>query len=379
MSGAGVQCEVPLSLVGDQTGPGTSTKFLFRLGGTWHDLPDGPLKIARLQDRLVETALRARALDLRSYEESRPEDLRSEVYPEVADILAEALTVLDALTDSLETEKSPPEDLDGFSVPDGSFLREIDALLEAAEDSQAIADIAFFSSRELHLRKSTVEQISASGDTWEIIGELGSALRKVYKAFTAIEAAICRQTDLSPVLGFSTELHRSLKVRRVYARFQEAIAGDAEPHHEELRERLRGVAVNIAKMIGRDIYSELRITDRVHLRELQHRVLGWLKRADPNPKTGMRLWQDCAGFAMLLREVNKRQELQQHDHQLIGKMKRCLAEMAADEAPIPENFLEQARPLYGMDAELDALIRRGTAVTPQEWQLALSMFHGSRS
>jgi hypothetical protein len=233
------------------------------------------------------------------------------------------------------------------------------------------------SAHELRRKQGELKAVAESNDTWRMVGEYGSVLRKVQKACAAVEAAICELRGRPPTLDYATELHRSLEVRRSYARLRDEILGEGEPAAKEIPQRLRHVALAIAKLIGRDVYPELRVSDRLQFRELQRKLLGWLADRSADPAAGLRLWQDCAGFVTLLRQVSNRQDLLQHDQYLVGEL---LAQLAGlnPESGMSAELLETAHPLHGFEPEVDRLLKKGADGTSREWRTALSRIRKSR-
>jgi hypothetical protein len=76
-------------------------------------------------------------------------------------------------------------------------------------------------------------------------------------------------------------------------------------------------------------------------------------------------------FAELLTEVNKRQELRTHDHNLINWAWANIAEALSDDSPPQRVLVGRLRSLLGLDDALDALIL-GTEPRPAgEWKPVL--------
>ena len=118
------------------------------------------------------------------------------------------------------------------------------------------------------------------------------------------------------------------------------------------------------------VYPLLRVEDRVTLRRLLKRILDWLNSADQVPAAGERLWQDLAAFAELLVQVSHRQELQDHDLELINRAHRTLFPYGQPTPDIPEALRSELQTLLGLDTELDALIV-GSDSDPVSWKPTL--------
>jgi hypothetical protein len=202
---------------------------------------------------------------------------------------------------------------------------------------------------------------------------LDSARRRVRKSLTAVTAMLCAFEGLEAPLGFASELERSIEVRRVYARLRKSIGEGEEPSDEELRARLRGVGTQVAMLIGRTIYPELRVDDRFQIRTLQQRILEWLREYDGSERanlTGRRLWQDVAGFARVLGTVNQRQELLEHDARVVAIANGTLFGRSP-RAEVPGGLLGRLEALVGLDEELDALIEE-KSTEAEKWRAPIT-------
>jgi hypothetical protein len=108
-------------------------------------------------------------------------------------------------------------------------------------------------------------------------------------------------------------------------------------------------------LVSWDIYSGLRVRDRLLLRGLQQRLLAWLNTMNAPADAGMRLWQDIAACVEMFALVNRRQELVEHDTTLLTQGVTAL-QARAPEDTVDAAFLKQLRAAEGLDLELDALL-----------------------
>lgn len=300
-------------------------------------------RAGELQSRIVHLSGRVLEVDIRVYEQLDLVRLRDELAPRVSGLAREAVTLLDAVLDTYEPSGSEEE-----TEPPADFYHQID-LLMADAGPPPVADLAFIARSEL-LRKLTVLSSIQDADTWRVIDVCGSCLRKIRNGMGAVEAALCEHEGLEPVIGYAGELAASLAVRRTYAKFRREILF-ASLHSQSIADCLHSGATSVAKLIGRDIYRDLRISDRVEIRKLQERMIAWLRAGpDRDVLAGLRLWQDLCGFANLLAEVNKRQELLEHDRAAVAEALRLLTKKPDGSLP---PLLDT---LFGRDDELDELL-----------------------
>jgi hypothetical protein len=126
--------------------------------------------------------------------------------------------------------------------------------------------------------------------------------------------------------------------------------------------------------MGRDVYVHLRISDRVQIRSLQERLIAWFLTPAQDLPAGVRLWQDISGFARLLLDVNKRQELVEHDRQARKEIHLRLA--GGGEITLEaRRFLDS---LFGMDEELDIQLLGDLPLDARSLEAPLRRLRGQR-
>lgn len=328
---------------------------------------------ATLDEQLVQLVHDARSFDIRSFESTSAANAMGGLALGVEQLVAKAIALADQVLDHYEGDISEP-DVDDFpfakptagasSNESMTFYQGIDELMSNHGEAR-VADIAFLASTELHQKLATLRRLHEGMVGWEVVGECGSALRRVVNSLTALEVVLCEVEGLEPRLTYATELSRSLQVRRQYRLLRQAI-GD-EPAEHEIRRRLRRIGTRIAMLIGHEIYPNLRVHDRSQIRKLQERILDWLMCDGETGAClleGQRLWQDFDGFAGLIHQVSRRQELEEHDSVLLTRL------MSRPEEALADAFREEGAALEGLDDELDTLIDQ-SAPDPAELRRVL--------
>jgi hypothetical protein len=120
--------------------------------------------------------------------------------------------------------------------------------------------------------------------------------------------------------------------------------------------------------MGQDIFSAMRIGDRSRFRSLQERLVAWLGGADGHDSdSGLRLWQDIHSFTILLRGINLRSEIQEHDKELVATSLAELRTSLDSEQPPAPQLLRQLSHLSGRDDEIDALLSRPQGGSAEVW------------
>jgi hypothetical protein len=303
---------------------------------------------------------RGRALDIRTYEVAPVETVAAELKPTVLTLLSDARSTLGAVLEECGRlapgcdEPSLGADLGTSYLP---FERAIDAALATRAGSlRTVEELAFMAQLELRQRFERLERVLPAHGHVTMLDECDSSLRRTRKAFRAVDAAIAKAESVAPLLDYTSELQQSLVVRRVYAKFRERALDGGEPTAERLKARFRAVGTLVAKLVGEDIYPELRVRDRLLLRDIQQRVLGWLREGEASKSSpGMRLWQDVAACIEMLSLVNRRQELVEHDAQQVHRACSALSG-ASDGAALEPAVWSGLSALMGIDAELDGLL-----------------------
>jgi hypothetical protein len=320
----------------------------------------------RLHAQLLGCVERAKRVDIRPFEGRMAREILEGLAPLVRDILVDSIALCREALSRYDAAEIPAhgsvEDALGAAPhsDSGVFYLTVDEMVgrsdvAQAETDQRVADIAFMGVTELRPKLASIERLHERMDGWEVVSECGSGVRRVIKSLTALEGALCERGGIESELSFASEVSRSLEVRRQYARLRQSIAGE-QPTPDTLLRALRRVGTSIAILVGRDIYPELRVHDRRQLRELQGRILVWLRGPADTPEAvtdGLRLWQDLVGFAGLLQQVSRRQELVEHDAAVLAEARRALEVSAG---PIDDAVLLALRSLRGLDEELDALL-----------------------
>ena len=308
---------------------------------------------------IVEIVRRVDAIDVRGLEGAPAQRVWEELRPPVATALDDALSLLARLLQRYDGESVPPPP--PGPAPDQwnrGFDLGLDTLVRQDPSRARVADLSFMASFELRKKKDGLGTLEAGEDGWQLLEELDGARRRVKKTLTAVAAMLCEAEELTPELGFASELQTSLATRQAYAKLRQSIGESQEPEDLELYARMRGVGTQIAMLVGRSVYADLRVGDRVEIRSLQARILEWLRTFSASPEaylSGRRLWGDLAGFARVLVQVSQRQEVLEHDAHVIAVA--CASLCGAEpRAELPAALVARLEGLRGLDDELDALL-----------------------
>lgn len=325
---------------------------------------------AAAEDTIVSLFSETERVALRRYEESTTEDLVARLTPTVKNFLERTCGLLSGVMTRYDNSG---DDEGGF----GELFDEAElnttaeivplrsntgASLQAPKSpAAAIGDLAFVALAELRQHQHRLQAHRPTFEKKELISDCGSALRAIRKSLYALEPLLCEveQTPrmLPPRLGSSLEVRR--QYRKLWSCAAEAGAVDAA----NVRASLRRAGTRIAMLTGSEIYNQLREDDRFRIRELQERILDWLRDGDEHDARGgvlaVQLWQDFALFVEMLRQVNLREELIEHDRKVMRAAAEELRRGGESEVNAVCDMLNSPIGVVGLDDSLDDLLRRG--------------------
>lgn len=216
-----------------------------------------------------------------------------------------------------------------------------------------LGDICFVSSLELG---QACQALRAPSPADHRVVVLESTHRKLGRVFTAVLESARLLEDKLPDLEKrrKNDLDCGLAVRRVYSTFRRALRRPIDTTPESVAMALRYSGFALVTLFATPEFEKARVSDRKLLRHLQRRILAWARSAQETA-SGRELLEDAFTSADLLRGINHRQELQEHDRILL----RELAKEAGD------LDLHRLLPLLGLDDKLDGFIERSERTS--EW------------
>jgi len=311
-------------------------------------LEERGLPALSLHTEILRIYDRAGRVTVEGFEEEPWAALENDLLPEVRATVAAGIELLTVIMGSCDEPERPAP----ASHDTAEFLWEIDRLLVEEEPRDRLADLAHLGRIDLRGKSDVLEAAVESAAIWPVISAAGSCLRTLRKALAAVEHSLCEIEGLAPRIEVMGERERSLAVRRAYAKFRAAIRGLQE--RPAIQEILTGAATSIAMLIGRDVYRDFRIGDRVRLRELQHRLLHW-QRTRQDEASGRQLWTDILGFSELIGEVRRRQELAEHDREILTAIRRRL-QVSSDSTL--DGMRSALMPLLGWNDQIDDWLLR---------------------
>lgn len=327
-----------------------------------------------LQESLVKVVDRTRTLDVRQYEWREQSSLERELLPAVIEALSGAINVFTQMLTHYGDSREDEAPSAGSRPPDAGPGDGGDRVTHVELGVRRITDLAFMARWELYREREGLGKIPSGRAAWAIVSECGRASRRLITSAIAIEDAMCAYEGLENTLRhlYQTELSRSLQVRRAYAMLRHTIVGDGPSPGERVRERLRRAGFGIARLVGNDVYGDLRASDRMRIEAVQRQLTEWLEaNRNCDPIVGLRLWQEIENVSELLLEVNKRAELREHDQAVVAEVHAKLFSGANAPDLVPQDLLLQLQSLFGRDGELDRLISDPGSHSVADWRRPL--------
>ncbi len=307
-----------------------------------------------------------------------PEDtgyfsIDDEMVQQVRRLLANTVDLLRELTDFYDAESAAHDDPNADPADDGDFLKEIGAQISSELAAREVSSLTFVARGQLMEMQEALGSALEHKKVWAVASHADSSLRHVGKALIAVESAIREYEGLEAPDRRWNDLKDSLATRRLYGQFRRAILRGGEPHtHAEITTGLNSAATRIAILRDLEFYPFLRIDDRLTIRRLQKRIAAWLSgEGDGSDESGLRLWEDLVSFARLLTKVNDREELREHDRQVVAAACRMLLDPQRPVARLTDGQLKELERLEGRDDELDQVLRQGSQLAVQELRAPL--------
>ena len=279
----------------------------------------------------------------------------------VRDLMADALELMHEVMVLYDGEGPAGPDLDETSAGrEDEDLLEIGAAISSELAAQEVSNMAFAARAQLKENYDALIGALDGGFIWVVASHADTGLRRVGRGLISLESAMREYENLEPVDRQWSSLEDSLEIRRLYGQFRRAILRDPEiVDAAGLAKNLKSAALRIAILRDRKIYPFLRIYDRVPIRRLQKRILGWLDRDPAEPdweQDGRRLWSDLVSFAELLVQINSREELREHDRRTIERLYRLIYESPTPVREISPAHLADLEQLVGRDEALDRVV-----------------------
>ncbi len=266
-----------------------------------------------------------------------------------------------------------------------TLMREVTASFEddppekaanATLSPQEVADLAFVCRSELVELHQGLSHAVDTKNTWKIAAQGDRAVARAIRALIPIEASIREYLGQEPIKRNWLDLDDALTIRQKFIEFWLFTKTVGALDDSKQQATLQEIRDRIADLRKAPIYPYLRIDDKLSFRSLQKRVLSALEETGPGAAENCRrLWQDLVGFFDLLMHINRREELQNHDRLLIGRVNRDLYNLTDLAEVMPQAIHDQLKSLASLDPELDQLLLRDQPARSIEYKEPIRRLH----
>jgi hypothetical protein len=185
---------------------------------------------------------------------------------------------------------------------------------EATTPEQQLADLAAMAATSIESKRRLLRPIEPGTEHWDAIDRCDRALRAIERSLTAVEQALAEYAGIPPRIVVEDELQKGILLRRLYAKFHDAIHESVTATDKVLAQRIRSAGTALAMLTGRAEYPLMRVSDRILVRKLQRRVIEWSSAGGADAGAGAHLLSELLSVSELLMEINRRAELVEYDH-----------------------------------------------------------------
>lgn len=182
------------------------------------------------------------------------------------------------------------------------------------------------------------------------------ALRRTRRALTAvlIELAKLAPQDESLAQLLREDLQQALRSRAAYARLARLVEQQDGP----LGDRFEIVGVQIEQLLSGVDGVELRLSDVASFEGVLDRIRDWQRSPADTP--GEQLWSEVTSVCSLVRGINQREALRNHDRALLQELAGGLEAAGMDALRASWG---RVRALLGLDPALDRVLLTPGSVT----------------
>lgn len=283
--------------------------------------------LGHLQRSLARLVTDARALAIHAFDDRSAEDLAKTLVPTVIRLLDEAIEILTEI-DGIHAEWSPEVSPLCFVVRG-----------ECRDCREALRTV------------TGAERLNAL----RILVQVERSRHTLTRGLCAVERKLAEVTSAQAMTGRIDFVRESRAVRRITTELRRDLARMEGGDHP-LSKRIRDAHDCLETMVRHGDYRQLRIYDRNIVRDLHGRLTAWLEDPDRTPEAGVSALNEVLNFGELLRAVNDRLELVEHDVEVLEQATRDLSGVPSGERP-PTDVVERLGTLFGRDDVLDELLQ----------------------
>lgn len=189
-------------------------------------------------------------------------------------------------------------------------------------------------------------------DPPSIITQCARVKGSIIKACVNVERAHFPEDELR--LANQLDAQRSLGVRAAYAQCRWTLQGStpSRRHASDLERAARALEA----LRQNDVFASMYFRDRLMVIALTKRIVEWLNTSSQEEIERRALEKDLAVFVVKMKNINRRQELIEHDIALVQAARKLWQDQQASDMNAQD--WEMLQPLWGLDEDMDAHLRQ---------------------
>lgn len=274
--------------------------------------------------------------------------LLSDWLPSIRQLFTEAMAILADLEGIVERATGGGADVrQSWSKATGTLI-----LPRAFEE---LADLCFIAAVECRACLKELDVLSSASEPFTLLVVMERSQSRLSASLCAVETRLARMSGHDSKTRHVDLGRKSLRARALIARFRRRITSVARQAGSDMEKRVRSIGNSFAWLLGHDHFSNLRASDRLTAKTLHRRTLEWLRSSESTDDDGRRLGHDVTAFIELLRLINRRPEIVQHDLRNVLEILSVLAD-SDPHGPLPCSVVEPLNSILGRDESLDEML-----------------------
>ena len=307
--------------------------------------PNDPVQ---LQTHLRALVLESANINLYQYEDWLTEKDFNGLRDQVLVILGQLCGIIDIV---LEPNAAKGDKRSGKSP---WFWKSV-PLEESSEILTNLIDISHLTKARLLQKINALQTVEFNdGDKYELLELISSCSRKVVDYCNAFDKYLSELFKIKKLIDHEELLDEALGIRDMYAKFRYRLQ-KLEEQNQDIFQLLLSSGNLLACIVGSSNFHKLRPLDRFQFRQMQNRIMTWVRQLPHDPKKGKQLWQNLQITAEMLMEINNRSILFEHDKNHVLELGLAL-EKLRPKSKVSRETLLLSEELLGRNPDLDRLL-----------------------
>lgn len=229
---------------------------------------------------------------------------------------------------------------------------------EHPEEASQLGSLALVVRGECHDCRQSLRLVAAGSppNAIRILVQAERTRHTLTRGLVAVERKLSEHLSISSKTFRIDFVRESRAVRSATTQLRRNLAAKTR-RDRDLPDRVRGAYTCLDALLQHEDFRRLRIYDRNVVRDLHRRLDDWLGDSERIREDGVSILNEALNLGELLRSVNDRLELVDHDLKTLDETIECLVDVPADRT-VPREATERLGRLFGRDDVLDDLARQ---------------------